>query len=424
MRLYHVFLLFILFSVSACVSKPINISTIQADKKILAAIPYDLDASIYVAVPYLEDKGGDTVKITKYEAFKKVGVLSELEKSVEEVAKKYFTHVSLFSPDKKAKLYIIFSGRFTTEQLIGSLTAYVKGTVYDADGNFLYEKEVSGIEVTGGRLNNASLYNAVVKAQVDFYNQFFQEKLGDLYRAKSIEKQFINKVYSKLPSDRVRATATASGFLINKKGQMLTNHHAINGCLDVSVQLNGKDKKATVIHIDEELDLAVLNTAFAKMPHAYFSSNNNKPRLGEDVVVVGFPLQGVLTSKPSLTTGNISALAGIKDNESIYQITAPVQSGNSGGPMLNNAGMVIGIIQSKLNAVRIAKYTGDVPQNVNFAVKYDKVLDFLSKNKVPHSQRKFKRKISTPDIADKVSKYVVGVSCKGYVEILNRKYDL
>ena len=61
---------------------------------------------------------------------------------------------------------------------------------------------------------------------------------------------------------------------------------------------------------------------------------------------------------------------------------------------------------------------------VNFAVKYNKVLEFLSKNKVRHNQKRVKRRLSTPDIADKVSRYVVGVSCKGYVEHLNRKYDL
>ena len=104
---------------------------------------------------------------------------------------------------------------------------------------------------------------------------------------------------------------------------------------------------------------------------------------GESVVTYGFPLTGLLSSGPTLTTGDVSALAGLRDNPLNLQISAPVQPGNSGGPLLDSQANVIGIVVSKLNAARIAEMTGgDIPQNVNFAVKGTEGLAFLRANGV------------------------------------------
>ena len=70
-----------------------------------------------------------------------------------------------------------------------------------------------------------------------------------------------------------------------------------------------------------------------------------------------------------LTDGIISAESGIKDDPRVYQISVPVQAGNSGGPLLNDFGEVVGIVTSKLHAVKMFQWTGDLPENVNYAVK-------------------------------------------------------
>jgi S1-C subfamily serine protease len=104
---------------------------------------------------------------------------------------------------------------------------------------------------------------------------------------------------------------------------------------------------------------------------------------GETVVTYGFPLSGLLSSGPTLTTGDVSALAGLRDNPLHFQISAPVQPGNSGGPLLDAQAHVIGVVVSKLNAARIARMTGgDIPQNVNFAIKGSEALAFLAANGV------------------------------------------
>ena len=104
---------------------------------------------------------------------------------------------------------------------------------------------------------------------------------------------------------------------------------------------------------------------------------------GDTAVVYGFPLSGLLSAGPTLTTGNVNALSGFRDNPTEYQISAPVQPGNSGGPLLDGQAHVIGVVVAKLNAARIAELTGgDIPQNVNFAVKGTEALAFLRDHNV------------------------------------------
>src|SRR5438132_5594034 len=86
-------------------------------------------------------------------------------------------------------------------------------------------------------------------------------------------------------------------------------------------------------------------------------------RLGEDVVVYGFPLAGVLSSEGNVTTGIITALSGTGDNKDHLQLSAPVQPGNSGGPVLDRQGNVVGVVVSKLNDLAMVAAKGDLPQN-------------------------------------------------------------
>jgi S1-C subfamily serine protease len=159
--------------------------------------------------------------------------------------------------------------------------------------------------------------------------------------------------------------------------QIMTNQHVAEGCTSMTARLSsGTEIPATVIASDRGRDLALLRTEGDPGPVLPFRRAADVRR-GENVVTYGFPLAGLLSSGPTLTTGDVSALAGLQDNPRQIQISAPVQQGNSGGPLLDLRGHVVGVIVSKLNAQRIAQATGDIPQNVNFAVKHTEAVDFM-----------------------------------------------
>ena len=98
--------------------------------------------------------------------------------------------------------------------------------------------------------------------------------------------------------------------------------------------------------------------------------------LGEEVVALGFPLQGLLGSGPQASAGNIAALCGIGDDSSVFQFTAPIASGNSGGPILDGSGHLIGLVCSSLNLDRL-RASGANAENINFGIKGAMVRSFL-----------------------------------------------
>jgi hypothetical protein len=134
-------------------------------------------------------------------------------------------------------------------------------------------------------------------------------------------------------------------------------------------------------------------------------------RAGEQVVAVGFPLSGLLSSDPIVTTGIISALSGLSNDRRTIQITAPVQPGNSGGPLLGENGSVVGVVVGKLDAMKIAEVIGDIPQNVNFAVSLGTLQSFLNANGVSYALDDSSATKSPADITAEASRYTVLLEC-------------
>lgn len=178
-----------------------------------------------------------------------------------------------------------------------------------------------------------------------------------------------------------RARSSGTGFAV-AQGRIMTNHHVVEGCAEMRVRTSaGVEFTAAVQASDPQRDLALLTARGDVGPPLRFRASP-QIRRGEPVVTYGFPLAGLLSSGPTLTTGDVSALSGLRDNQQQFQISAPVQPGNSGGPLLDHAANVLGVVTSKLNAQRVAQSTGDIPQNVNFAIKGTEAVDFLRRNGV------------------------------------------
>ncbi len=183
------------------------------------------------------------------------------------------------------------------------------------------------------------------------------------------------------PSGR-RVADSGSGF-VAASGRLLTNAHVVQRCGAILARnADGRTARAKLLATDTGRDLALLGVPRNFGPALTFRDAPVVLR-GESIVTYGFPLTGLLSSGPTLTTGSISALTGLRDSRLDYTISAPVQPGNSGGPVLDAQGHVIGVVVAKLNAEQVARLTGgDIPQNVNFAIKSDEALDFLRRERV------------------------------------------
>ncbi len=164
---------------------------------------------------------------------------------------------------------------------------------------------------------------------------------------------------------------------------------------------------------DAPNDLALLTTSRKSSTSATFREGRGI-RPGDTVVVAGFPLQGLLTSDLSITTGTVSALAGPGDDRRFLQITAPVQLGNSGGPLLDLSGNVVGVVVGKLDALKLLRLTGDLPQNVNFAISAWTARPFLDAHSVPYKTAPAARGIdmlAPADVAARARALTVLVEC-------------
>lgn len=230
---------------------------------------------------------------------------------------------------------------------------------------------------------------------------------------KMLTKQQRNKVQKRVDNWKPkRLASTGTGFYISKK-HILTNAHVVSACDELRVPY----RPVVVNHKNSEVDLGLLFDPRGREDTAVFRS---KPIVsGEDVVVFGYPLSGVLSYGGNLTVGAVSGLSGsIHESrpDNLFQYTAPIQGGNSGGPVLDNAGNVIGVVVSKLTpSLRVKDGRVEItdPQNVNFAIKFDVVKEFLEKNNITDyaSTENLENAIAREEIYKKARGWTVPVWC-------------
>lgn len=177
---------------------------------------------------------------------------------------------------------------------------------------------------------------------------------------------------------------TGTGFFVTDDGYLVTNHHVVSGATSCMVKTKQGKFPARVVKTDEKNDLALLKVIGNFRPLPVGSSKD--ARLGDAVFTIGFPNTDVQGTEPKLTRGDINSLAGIKDDPRHFQISVPVQPGNSGGPLVDSAGNVVGVVTMRLGDWRTLKMTGALPQNVNYAVKSAHVRELVES--VPEAAKK------------------------------------
>jgi S1-C subfamily serine protease len=195
-----------------------------------------------------------------------------------------------------------------------------------------------------------------------------------------------------------------TAFFVSSDGQLLTNDHVVSNCASVNL---GTGEKAQIVIRDAKSDLALLKIG-SKAEHFATFRAGVPVALGETVMAFGFPFPGTLSSGGVATSGIVSSLAGLHDDPRTLQFSAAVQPGNSGGPLLDGNGHVIGVVEAKLDALEMVKESGSIPENVGFAIKSGLVRAFLESADVsPASETIPKVSSSSPGYSDVPEGYTV-----------------
>jgi serine protease Do len=179
------------------------------------------------------------------------------------------------------------------------------------------------------------------------------------------------------PSEGVQGATSGSGFLLSDGGLVATNYHVVANARRIEVLFpdKGRQYDAVVAVQDRGNDLALLRlsqftrTDISSSPIPYGVARSREAKLGEEVFTLGFPLSTVLGTSAKLSVGAVSSLCGVQDDPRMIQISNPVQPGNSGGPLLDKEGNIVGVVVASLNARYFYEQMDVVPQNVNFAIK-------------------------------------------------------
>ncbi len=177
-------------------------------------------------------------------------------------------------------------------------------------------------------------------------------------------------------SEGAALRASGTGFFITEDGYLLTNDHVVRDAKRVKVRMRAGVLPAEIVRTDPERDLALLKVAggpYKALPIA----GETTVSLGESAFTIGFPNVEVQGLEPKYTDGKVSSLSGLHDDPSQYQISVPVQPGNSGGPLMARNGHAIGVVLAQLNELRVLVVSGSLPQNVNYAIKASVVREFL-----------------------------------------------
>jgi S1-C subfamily serine protease len=265
------------------------------------------------------------------------------------------------------------------------------------------------------------IQNNINSKKEQLYNSFSLR----LVRKNTPKKQFKSSRVPRqpqLPSEEQSPPSQSgigSGFFVSKLGHVITNAHVVKGCKKLTVGDNAnKQVPAEIINTDKSNDLALLKLSSLEMASAESKSliqklsivvvplaskgllRSDDVRLGEKVLVAGFPFGDIFSNTIKVTSGIVSATRGAGDDSGQFQLDAAVQPGNSGGPIYDSSGNIVGVVISQLDKLKVAKAIGSLPENVNFGIKASTVRQFLISSGLPSKKAEQTDEKSTEQLAE------------------------
>jgi S1-C subfamily serine protease len=219
-------------------------------------------------------------------------------------------------------------------------------------------------------------------------------------KPKEIEQPKKKKPIASPDDNKIVPAGSGSGFFVSKDGHAITNYHVIEGCDINKLSFKGSQTEVKVLAVDKVNDIAILKSN-AK-PDVIFPVSNEDVSLLEDVIVAGFPLGKQISSAIKTHKGVVTALAGAGDNYSFFQTDAAINQGNSGGPIINQKGNVVGIA--------VATWVEEGVQGVHFGIKSSTLKTFASANGLNFASPNY-RDLSNKDLGKLITKGTVYVEC-------------
>lgn len=336
-----------------------------------AAMQGLVDAQVMVADAY---ETGDGIEKNEREALKWYAKAAEQDHSGAEFKLGYYYDMGKVLPQNHvlaAKWYkaAAMQGEASAQCNLATLYFFGRGVIKD---------QIEGLAWANiAAINGDSL--SVKKRDAMEYPLGKQISLLAQQRSKEllVEIEATKKRKKVTPSQPVVSTyqvtkepqiiGSGSGVFVTDDGMILTAAHVVLAGKGIVVKTKKGLEIAKVISTDSANDVALLKIDGQYSPAPLRASKEVK--LGEAVFTIGFPNVDVQGFNPKLTKGDVNSLTGLKDDPREWQISVPVQPGNSGGPLFDQYGNVVGLVVAKLNTINMAQSTGDLPQNVNYAVK-------------------------------------------------------
>jgi len=220
-------------------------------------------------------------------------------------------------------------------------------------------------------------------------------------KEKKKQKPKKQKPKIEIGDNEVVPAASGSGFYITSSGYIVTNNHVIEGCRKVSLTHNGKEFEANVIATDVKNDLAILKSNIR--PTRFYKISIDDPKLLEDVIIAGYPLGKKVSSAIKTSKGSVTSLAGYGDNYSNFQTDAALNQGNSGGPIMDGSGSVVG--------VAVANYGKQAGvESFNFGIKSSTLRTFVSSNDINFSTGS-KSKLNNEQLGNLINNATIYLEC-------------
>jgi S1-C subfamily serine protease len=204
--------------------------------------------------------------------------------------------------------------------------------------------------------------------------------------------------------------SSGSGIVVDVGGSIWTNAHVVKGCRRIRTRCDEKLVALDVVGIDAENDLALLESKSTCGAAAVFRDGDTI-QLGDEVLAVGFPLHGQLSDAPSVSSGIVSNALGPGNDARLFQFTAPIQPGNSGGPLVDTSGLVAGVVVATLTSAKFPNEAQALPQNVNFAIRANVARSFMESKGVEYRKQPPAARKTTSELVQSTSSIVRSVQC-------------